>query len=66
MFLMRLFAHCILSVIIHNGIAKAAGESQVIVFSNPKDVHTGIDEAYGPSAIQLAVYIAGERFVVKN
>lgn len=54
------------AVIIHNGIAKVAGESQVIVFSNPKDVHTGIDEAFAASAIQLSVYIAGEKCMVKN
>lgn len=54
------------AVIIHNGIAIVAGESQVIVFSNPKDIHTGRDEAFAASAIQLSVYVAGESFKVKN
>jgi cyanophycinase len=54
------------AVIVHNGRAKVVGESQVIVFSKPKDIHTGNDNAFAASSVQLSIYVAGESFSVKQ
>lgn len=54
------------AVIVYNGRATVVGESQVIVFSNPKDIHTGNDKAFAASSVQLSIYIAGESFAVKE
>lgn len=54
------------AVIVHNGMGKVVGESQVIVFSKPKDIHTGNDNAFAASSIQVSIYIAGESFVIKQ
>ena len=54
------------AVIIHQGRATVAGESQVIVFAKPENIHTGNDNAFAASSIQLSIYVAGESFVVKE
>ena len=54
------------AIIIDNGWATVAGESQVIVFSNPDHVHTIASHAFAVSKVQLSVYVAGEKFKIKN
>ncbi len=54
------------AIIVDNGWATVAGESQVIVFSNPKQVHTNAIQSFAASSVQLAVYVAGEKFKIKN
>lgn len=54
------------AIIVDNGWATVAGESQVIVFSNPRNVHTTSNHALAASAVQLSVYVAGEKFKIKN
>lgn len=54
------------AVIVHNGRAKVVGESQVIVFSKPINIHTGNDNAFAASSVQLSVYVAGESFSIKQ
>lgn len=54
------------AVIIQNGMATVAGQSQVILFSKPQDVHAGNKQAFGASAVSLSIFIEGEKFAVKN
>lgn len=54
------------AVIVHDGMAKVVGESQVLVFSHPKDIHTGKDNAFAVSSVQLSIYVAGESFAIKQ
>ncbi len=54
------------AVIVHNGTAKVVGKSQVIVFSKPINVHTGNDNAFAASSVQLSIYLAGESFPIKQ
>ena len=54
------------AIIIHGGKATVAGESQVIVFSDPQQVHTGKNGTLAARKIQLAVYLAGESFPIKK
>lgn len=54
------------AIIIDNGWATVAGESQVIVFSNPRKVHATANHALAASSVQLSVYVAGEKFKIKN
>lgn len=54
------------AVIVHNGRAKVVGESQVIVFSKPTNIHMGNDNAFAASSVQLSIYVAGESFSVKE
>ena len=54
------------AIIVEKGWATVAGESQVIVFSNPRQVHTTASHALAAASIQLAVYVPGEKFRIKN
>ncbi|HEX5651861.1 MAG TPA: cyanophycinase [Chitinophagaceae bacterium] len=54
------------AIIVQKGKARVAGESQVLVYSNPKGIHTGNDEALAARNIQLAIYLAGESFPIKK
>ena len=54
------------AIIVHNGWATVAGESQVIVFSNPRRVHTTAGHALAAASVQLAIYVPGEKFRIKN
>jgi cyanophycinase len=54
------------AIIIDNGWTTVAGESQVIVFSNPRNVHTTASGRLASSSVQLSVYVAGEKFKIKN
>ena len=53
------------AIIIDNGWATVAGESQVIVFSNPRQVHANSNQALAAASVQIAVYIRGEKFKIK-
>jgi cyanophycinase len=54
------------AIIVDNGWATVAGESQVIVFSNPQQVHTTASHALAASSVQLSIYVAGEKFKLRN
>jgi len=54
------------AIIVENGWATVAGESQVIVFSNPVKIHTGSNYALAASSVRLSIYVAGEKFRIKN
>ncbi len=54
------------AIIVKNGKATVAGDSQVIVYADAKNIHTGIDQAFAASDIKLAIYLAGESFPVKR
>lgn len=54
------------AIIINNGWATVAGESQVIVFSNPVHVHTTKNNTLAAAKVQLSVYVAGEKFTIRN
>ncbi len=54
------------AVIVHNGKAKVVGESQVIVFSKPTNIHIGNDNAFAASSVVLSIYVAGESFDIKQ
>ncbi len=54
------------AIIVKNGKATVAGDSQVIVYADAKNIHTGKDEAFAASDIKLAVYLEGESFPVKR
>ncbi|MEP6747638.1 MAG: cyanophycinase [Bacteroidota bacterium] len=54
------------AIIVDNGWATVAGEGQVIVFSNPEHVHTTASHAFASSKVQLSIYVAGEKFKIKN
>lgn len=54
------------AVVVHNGKAQVVGESQVIVFSKPKNIHTGNENAFAASSVELAIYVAGESFAIKE
>ena len=54
------------AIIVDNGWATVAGESQVIVFSNPKKVHVTKNKALAAASVQLSVYVAGEKFSIKK
>ncbi len=54
------------AIIVKDGRARVAGESQVIVYADAKNIHTGIDQAFAASDIKLAIYLAGESFPVKR
>ena len=54
------------AIIVDKGWATVAGESQVIVFSNPRRVHTTASHALAAASVQLAVYVPGEKFRIKN
>jgi cyanophycinase len=54
------------AIIVHRGKARVAGESQVLVYSNPRGIHKGSNNALAAKNIQLAIYLAGESFPVKK
>ncbi|MFT3932253.1 MAG: cyanophycinase [Chitinophagaceae bacterium] len=54
------------AIIVDSGWATVAGQSQVIVFSSPKNVHVTANKSFAASSIQLAVYVAGEKFRIKK
>ena len=54
------------AIIVDNGWATVAGESQAIVFSQPKNVHTTANHTLAASSVQLGVFVAGEKFRIKN
>ena len=54
------------AVIVDNGWATVAGESQVIVFSKPLQVHTTANKDLAAASVQLGVYVAGEKFRIKQ
>lgn len=54
------------AIIVDNGWATVTGDSQVIVFSNPEQVHTTANHTLAAAKIQLSVYVAGEKFKIKN
>ena len=54
------------AIIVDNGWATVTGESQVIVFSQPKNIHTTASHALAASSVQLRIYVAGEKFRIKN
>jgi len=54
------------AIIVDKGWATVAGESQVIVFSKPVGVHTTPGKSLAAASVQLAVYVAGEKFRIKN
>ena len=54
------------AIIVDNGWATVAGESQAIVFSQPRNVHTTANHTLAASSVQLGVFVAGEKFRIKN
>lgn len=54
------------AIIVDNGRATVVGESQVIIFSKPAGVHTTSGQALAAASVQLAIYVAGEKFTIKN
>jgi cyanophycinase len=54
------------AIIIDNGWATVAGESQVIVFSQPAKVHSNAAGYLAAASVQLGIYIAGEKFRIKQ
>ncbi|MEO6313772.1 MAG: cyanophycinase [Chitinophagaceae bacterium] len=54
------------AIIVDHGWATVAGESQVIVFSNPKKVHSTANKSLAAASVQLAIYVAGEKFRIKK
>lgn len=54
------------AILVNNGWATVAGESQVIVFSKPLQVHTTAGKELAAASVQLSVFVAGEKFRIKN
>lgn len=54
------------AILINNGWATVLGESQVIVFSHPQKVHTTSRKSLAAASVNIAIYVAGEKFRIKN
>ncbi len=54
------------AIVVDNGWATVMGESQVIVFSKPVQVHTTASKDLAAASVQLSVFVAGEKFRIKN
>lgn len=54
------------AIIVHNDSVQVAGLSQVIVFTNPKSVHTNSDGLMEAKDIRVSVYLPGEKFQIKK
>jgi cyanophycinase len=54
------------AIIVDKGWATVAGESQVIVFTQPVKVHSNATGYLAAASVQLGIYIAGEKFRIKQ
>jgi len=54
------------AVIVKKGRARVSGESQVLLFTNAKQVHSGRHDVLAAASIVLSVYISGESFLIKK
>ncbi len=54
------------AIVVENGWATVLGESQVIVFARPVQVHTTANKDLAAASVQLSVFVAGEKFRIKN
>lgn len=54
------------AIVVDNNWATVLGESQVIVFSKPVGVHTTGRKDLAAASVQLSVFVAGEKFRIKN
>lgn len=54
------------AIVVDKGWATVLGESQVIVFSKPMNVHTTASKDLAAASVQLSVFVAGEKFRIKN
>ncbi|HTL07808.1 MAG TPA: cyanophycinase [Chitinophagaceae bacterium] len=54
------------ALLVDKGWATVIGESQVIVFSKPQNIHANANGFLAASAITLSIYLAGEKFAIKK
>lgn len=54
------------AIVVKNGIARVTGESQVLLFTNAKQVHTGNENRLAASSISISILLRGEKFAIKK
>lgn len=54
------------AILVHKNYAEVIGESQVLVFANPKKNQRIDNGKYGAKGLTLDIYLAGEKFKVGN